>query len=376
MNNPPTLSAVVLCAGKGERTGLPYNKVLHRIGSKTVLEQTLDTFTRIPFERITVVVPNAEMQVFEEIIKQYPNVCAVTGGATRAESALNGLLAYRSDIVVIHDGARPYTSKELILRSIASAAEYGSGVAAVRCTDTVKRIDDSGKIQSLDRSRLFNMQTPQTFEYDRIVQAYRTVKELCTDDAEVYERAGYEVKLVDGEYSNIKITTAGDLFGIADNCRIGVGFDVHRLVEGRPLVLGGVKIDYSRGLLGHSDADVLIHAIMDALLSAANYPDIGVLFPDTDDKYLGISSVTLLEEVVKLVRDKYAITNVSAVIAAQKPKLAPIIPQIRKKLASVLGIDISRINVSATTTEGLGIIGSGDAIAADASCILTENNRK
>lgn len=376
MNNPPSLSAVVLCAGKGERSGLPYNKVLHQIGSKTVLEQALDTFSQIPFERITVVASSADIKKIDELVKPYTNACTVIGGATRAESALNGLLAYRSDIVVIHDGARPYASKELILRSIDCAKEFGSGVAAVHCTDTVKQQDENGQVKSLDRSRLFNMQTPQTFKYDEILQAYKTVDCPCTDDAEVYERAGHAVKLVDGEYSNIKITTASDLFGLSENCRIGVGFDVHKLIEGRPLILGGVKIDYERGLLGHSDADALIHAVMDALLSAADCPDIGVLFPDTDDKYLGISSVTLLEEVIKLVKSKgYVVSTVSAVIAAQKPKLAAIIPDIRKKLASVLCIDVSRINVSATTTEGLGIIGSGDAIAANASCILTEDKR-
>lgn len=376
MNNPPSLSAVVLCAGKGERAGLPYNKVLHRIGSKTVLERVLDTFSQIPFERITVVVSSADVKEIDELVRQYTNVHTVIGGATRPESALNGLLAYRSDIVVIHDGARPYASKELILRSIECAKEFGSGVAAVHCTDTVKQLDEKGVVTSLDRSRLFNMQTPQTFKYDEILQAYKTVDCPCTDDAEVYERAGFAVKLVDGEYSNKKITTASDLFGLSENCRIGVGFDVHRLVEGRPLILGGVEIEYERGLLGHSDADVLIHAVMDALLSAADCPDIGVLFPDTDDKYLGISSVTLLEEVVRLVKSKsYTATSVSAVIAAQKPKLAPVIPDIRKKIASVLCIDVSRVNVSATTTEGLGIVGSGDAIAANASCILTEDEK-
>lgn len=367
----------MLCAGKGERTGLPYNKVLHRIGSKTVLECTLDTFSQIPFERITVVASSADIREIDALVKQYDNVRTVTGGATRSESALNGLLAYRSDIAVIHDGARPYASKELILRSIESAKEFGSGVAAVRCTDTVKQQDENGNIKSLDRSRLFNMQTPQTFRYDEIVQAYKAIAYPCTDDAEVYERTGHAVKLVDGEYSNKKITTASDLFGLSENCRIGVGFDVHRLVEGRPLILGGVHIDHPRGLLGHSDADVLVHAVMDALLSAADCPDIGVLFPDTDDKYLGISSLTLLEKVVGLVQSKgYSISSVSAVIAAQSPKLAPIIPEIRKKLAAALCIDVSRINVSATTTEGLGIIGSGDAIAANASCILTEKDRK
>ena len=198
-----------------------------------------------------------------------------------------------------------------------------------------------------------------------------------TDDAEAYERAGYSPRLVDGSYDNIKITTATDLLRLSQNNKIGVGYDVHRLVEGRPLILGGVRIEHEKGLLGHSDADVLTHAVMDALLSAAGLPDIGVLFPDTDDRFDGISSLKLLKEVLNKLREReLEIVNVSAVAIAQKPKLSPVIKDIRASLAAALETDNARVNVSATTTEGLGIVGNGDAIAATASCILSERTEK
>ena len=371
----PSVGAIILCAGKGERTGLTYNKVLHRMGVKTVLETTLDAFKQANVSNITVVAAQDDLNSIIELTAPYDGVSVVTGGFTRFESVLCGLKAHKCDIVIIHDGARPFVTVDIIERSVMSAIEYGSGIAAVKTIDTVKQLDENGNMHSMPRDKLLNMQTPQTFRYSEILKAYESAKGSFTDDAEVYESAGYSPRPIEGSYDNIKITTAADLIKQTPrNCRIGVGFDVHRLVDGRPLILGGVKIDYPRGLDGHSDADVLVHAIMDALLSATGLPDIGVLFPDTDDKYLGASSMGLLERVVTMIAERnYTIENVSAVIIAQRPKLAPIINDIRASLSHTLGIDFSRINVSATTTERLGLIGSGDAIASDASCILSES---
>ncbi|MCH5166117.1 MAG: 2-C-methyl-D-erythritol 2,4-cyclodiphosphate synthase [Clostridiales bacterium] len=370
---PVSVGAVVLCAGKGERTGLPYNKVLHQIGQKTVLELVIDRFIEADIQDITVVAAECDIERIKELTSPYPSVSIVLGGATRAQSVLNGLNAITCDIVAIHDGARPFVTQEVIARTVSSAIAYGSGIASVPSTDTVKSVDDDGTVHSLPRASIFNMQTPQTFRRSEILEAYNSVTGEFTDDAEVYEHCGYSPRLVEGDYANIKITTASDLLRVLPHdCRIGVGFDVHRLVPSRKLVLGGVEIDFERGLDGHSDADVLVHAIMDALLSAADCPDIGVLFPDTDSKYLGISSMKLLDEVVKTVRQKkFEICSISAVIAAQRPKLAPVIKDIRNSLARAIGIGIERINISATTTERLGLIGSGDAIAANASCIMT-----
>ena len=368
------LGAVILCGGKGERTGLPYNKVLHAVGQKTVLERVLDTFSQCGFSKITVVASKSDFDKIRELSEGYDGITVAIGGATRAESVLNGLKACPCDIVAIHDGARPYATKELVLRTIAAVKEFGSVVAAVPATDTVKMIFD-GAAKSLPRDQLVNMQTPQTFIYSEILRAYKSLETAVTDDAEAFERIGGKVHIVDGEYSNIKITTASDLYRcVPAACRIGVGYDVHRLAENRPLILGGINVPYDKGLLGHSDADVLTHAIMDALLSAADCPDIGVLFPDTDDRYLGASSIALLREVLRVIGSRgYTVQSVSAVIIAQAPKLMHVIPDIRKNLAEVIGIDASRLNVSATTTEKLGTIGKAQAIASSATCILTEN---
>ena len=367
------IAAVIVCAGKGERSGLPYNKVLHYIGHKTVLEKSLDAFSE-HVRHITVVSSADDLSAVKDITTAYNNVAVVTGGDTRAQSVYAGLKAYACDIVLIHDGARPFVTSDIIQRAIDSAIKYGSGIAAVPSVDTVKRLEND-IAHSLPRSQLFNAQTPQAFRYSEILSAYDNAQGSFTDDAEVYEQAGYSPRLTDGDYNNIKVTTPNDFINLLPKtCRIGVGVDVHRLVPDRKLILGGVTLDYELGLLGHSDADVLTHAIMDALLSAADLPDIGALFPDTDDKYLGISSITLLKEVLAHVKRKgLEIGNISAVVIAQKPKLAPVINDIRHSLADALGISVTQINVSATTTEKLGIIGEGNAIAANASCILTEN---
>ncbi|MDE6028996.1 MAG: 2-C-methyl-D-erythritol 4-phosphate cytidylyltransferase [Clostridiales bacterium] len=369
-NVPLNIAAVIVCAGKGERSGLAYNKILHLIGRKTVLEKSLDAFSCTRVKHITVVTAEDDIAAVRSITSAYDDITVVLGGATRAQSVYAGLKAYPCDVVLIHDGARPFVSPAVIERTVDSAIERGSGIAAVPCVDTVKRVRN-GKVQSMPRAELFNAQTPQAFRYAEIMDAYARAVGTFTDDAEVYESAGYSPCLVDGEYDNVKLTTPADFTAPTKSSRIGVGFDLHRLVEGRKLILGGVTLDYRLGLLGHSDADVLTHAIMDALLSAADLPDIGVLFPDTDDRYLGISSITLLKQVLgEVTRKGYGIGNISAVVIAQQPKLAPIIPDIRRSLASALGICIKQINVSATTTERLGLIGEGNAIAANASCIL------
>ncbi|MDE5563099.1 MAG: 2-C-methyl-D-erythritol 4-phosphate cytidylyltransferase [Clostridiales bacterium] len=369
-NDPANIAAVIVCAGKGERSGLAYNKILHLIGHKTVLEKSLDVFLRTRVKHITVVTSEGDISAVRDITSAYDDITVVTGGDTRAKSVYAGLKAYPCDIVLIHDGARPYVTADIIECAVDSAIEHGSGIAAVPCVDTVKRVQ-GGKAHSLPRAELFNAQTPQAFRYSEILDAYSRADGVFTDDAEVYENAGYTPRLVEGSYDNKKLTTPADFTAPAKSSRIGIGFDLHRLVDGRKLILGGVTLDYHLGLFGHSDADVLTHAIMDALLSAADLPDIGVLFPDTDDKYLGISSITLLKQVLGEVQRKgYVIVNISAVVIAQQPKLAPVIGEIRRSLAAALNIDIKQINVSATTTEKLGLIGEGNAIAANASCIL------
>ena len=368
-----TACAVIVCAGKGERSGLAYNKVLHCIGHKTVLETALDAFFAAKISRIVVVASKADEAQIRELTAPYGEITVCLGGQTRAQSVHNGLKALGScDVVAIHDGARPFITPDIINASIASAEKFGSGIVAVPVVDTIKQVADGEIVRTLPRSELYAMQTPQTFRYADIVAAYeRGDCDGCTDDAEVYSRAGFTPRIVLGSYDNIKITTASDLFRAFSPDSIGAGFDVHVLKSGLPLYLGGVEIPHDKGLVGHSDADVLIHAIMDALLSAAGLPDIGVLFPDTAEEFRGIRSTILLDRVCKEIKNAgFGIVNVSAVIIAQQPKLAGHIDSIRDSLARILSVDKAQVNVSATTTERLGIIGNGDAIASSASCLL------
>lgn len=376
------IGAVIVCAGKGERTGLSYNKILYPVGQKTLLDLTLEKFAASAVTHAVIVAAKNDADEIKRIASDFCGLsCTVTtGGDTRTQSVRNGLdCLYGSfgdgcgfDCIVVHDGARPFVTPDLIDRCVASAKRYGSGIAAVRAIDTIRR-GTAEASTVMPRAELYNIQTPQAFDADALIAAYKATNGDYTDDAQIFELNGGKIHLVEGNYDNIKVTTAADLFKLPSSQRIGTGYDVHRLVAERPFILGGITIPSDKGLLGHSDADVLIHAVMDALLSAAGLPDIGVLFPDTDDRYLGISSTTLLKDVSERVAAYgYSINNISAVVIAQKPKLAPHIPAMRASLAALLGIDISQINISATTTEGLGIVGSGDAIAVNAACILTE----
>ncbi|MCI8413994.1 MAG: 2-C-methyl-D-erythritol 2,4-cyclodiphosphate synthase [Clostridia bacterium] len=366
------IAALVLCAGSGRRTGLGYNKILYSLGRKSVLETTLDAFAQSSVQDVYLVINPADEDAIRALVAPYENIRLVYGGDTRMQSVRNGLQAANGcEIVVIHDGARPFVTPALINATIAEAAAHGSGISSLPATDTIKQTDKQC-VRTLPRDTLRIAQTPQTFVYAQIAKAYETVTEECTDDAEVYERAGYIPRLIQGDYENIKITTTADLFrGTPQRTKMGIGYDVHRLVAGRKLILGGVEIAHTKGLEGHSDADVLTHAITDALLSAAGLPDIGVLFPDNDPKTEGICSLLLLDKAAALLAEKgFSIGNISAVVMAQKPKLMTHIPVMRKTLAERLHIETDRVNISATTTETLGIVGEEKGMAASASCLL------
>ncbi len=375
-SNNRKVGAVVVCAGKGSRAGLGYNKILHCVGNKTVLERTLDAFVG-KAQSVVVVISAQDEARIAELVSAYPDVKLCYGGATRFDSVYNGLRALEDcDVALIHDGARPYVSPTVIDECIRSAKLRGSGIAAVPAVDTVKIVSGDRIVSELDRDKLVNVQTPQAFYYKDILSAYERAissgKTDYTDDSAVYAAAGNAPTVVYGDYGNIKITSQTDLFRFApQGARIGTGFDVHRLVEGRKLILGGVHIPFNLGLLGHSDADVLTHAVMDALLSAAGLPDIGVLFPDDSAETDGISSMKLLENVLdRLDESKLRISSVSAVVIAQKPRLAEHIDNIKRSLARAIRMNEPNVNVSATTTEHLGTIGKGEAIAASAVCLL------
>lgn len=302
----------------------------------------------------------------------------VLGGAERRDSVWRGLqeLAAGTDIVLIHDAARPFVSPRVIDACIDAVRRYGAAVVARPLVDTLKRATADGDIAAtVDRRALWGAQTPQGFRVDLLHATYaRAIDEdwPATDDAAIVERAGHRVHLVEGEAMNFKITQPEDLALAARLLtgppRTGIGYDVHRLVPGRALVLGGVTVPFTHGLLGHSDADVLTHAIMDALLGAAALGDIGRHFPDTDARYHGVSSIALLADVhTLLTATGFVPGNIDAVLVAQAPKVAPFVPEMRAKLAGALHLRVEQVSVKATTTEGLGFTGDGTGMAAYAT---------
>lgn len=367
MKSSLKVTAVVLCAGMGERAKLGYNKILHPYGGCSVAARTVKKFER--FDRIVVVCSPEDKETLKSLI-DCEKAEYVYGGATRTESVRNALKAVvNTDIVIIHDGARPFVTKEIIDKSVASAIEYGSGIAAIKSVNAIKYFKD-GKAVTLNRDDVFSVQTPQSFRFDEIKKAYDSVAGNFADDSEVYELAGFSPTLTEGSRDNVKLTEPADFFGLNDVYRIGFGFDVHRFEKCRDLILCGRKFNYEKGLLGHSDADAPVHAIMDALLSAAGMPDIGVLFPDNDPKYKDANSIKLLESVRESVCSRFEIVNVSVCIIAQKPKIAPYVSQMRQNLANALNIAAERVNISATTSELLGITGDGSGLAASADVLI------
>ena len=369
------VDAVLVAAGASRRMG--FDKLSFRLpDGRTVLETSLAAFASHPAVSRIVLVAGEN----REICLALAAACAkpavvVQGGATRADSVRAGVLAAEGDLVAIHDAARPFVSAAVIDRALEAAARTGAAAPAVPVKDTVKIAAADGLVQSTpDRSTLYAVQTPQCFDRARYLQALERVKgeqaSAVTDDCSLFELAGFPVQLVEGEYANRKITTIEDLKG--ESCmRIGHGYDVHRLVEGRKLILGVVEIPYEKGLLGHSDADVLLHAISDALLGAAALGDIGRHFPDTDPRYKGADSLELLRQVGMLLRRSgHTVGNIDATVLCQAPKLAPHIPAMRQNIARVLELPEDAVSVKATTEEKLGFTGAGEGVAAHAVALI------
>ena len=361
-------AAILLCAGGSTRMG--FDKLLTPIAGKTAIERSLNALVLGGAEEIVFAVSHATRGFVEGLACPLPRKI-VEGGATRAQSVKNALAAMENvDIVAIHDAARCIVSPETVRESIKSAEEHGSGVGAGRVTDTIVQLDD-GKVLPLDRSKLIRMQTPQTFQFSRIKQAYdHGDLSAVTDDCALYIAAGYAPTFVftEGEAANQKLTTGEDwALALATYARFGTGFDTHRLVEGRKLILGGVEIPFERGLLGHSDADVLTHAIMDALLGAAGLGDIGRLFPDTDMAYKGADSIALLAEVIRRIEAlPLRVAHVDATIIAQRPKIKPHAAAMQARLAEAMHVSSDFVSIKATTTEGMNDEGKGLCISASA----------
>ncbi len=372
------ISVILACAGSGNRMNLGYNKLRYEVSNMSIFEMTLSKFIRDDISQIIVTTSEEDLEYFKSKTKGFEkDIKFVLGGKERSDSIFNALqeIDKDTDLVVIHDGARPFVTTQILDDAIDTAIKYGSAITCVSPVDSI-RIMDGDSTSTLDRDKVLLVQTPQIFKYDSILRAYALARNdnnlNYKDDASLYEHYIGKVYITNGSKDNIKITTKDDLCHlIPQHYFVGCGWDTHELVEGRKLILGGIDIPHTKGLLGHSDADVLTHAIMDALLSASHNKDIGHLFPDSDPQYKGISSLLLLKEVVKILdSENYVINNISAVIMAQKPKLAPHLDSIQAKLAETMGIDVNKITLTSTTTEKLGLVGHEEAISVNAYCSL------
>ena len=367
------VSAVLVAAGSSTRMG--FDKLSFDLGGETVLHRSIHAFEQDPLVTEIVLVAGKNRAFVEQQAADCTKpVQIVTGGTTRAESAKNGVLAAAGELVAVHDAARPFVSQAVITAALEAAARCGAAAPAVPVKDTIKAAArGNGKIvpdaclvyTTPDRSTLYAVQTPQCFDRAEYLAALEELDaekaRLVTDDCSLFELTGRAVQLTQGDYANYKITTREDLPRPEQKeehkMRIGHGYDVHRLVEGRKLILGGVEVPFEKGLLGHSDADVLAHAVMDAVLGAAALGDIGQHFPDNDPA-----------EILK--EHGFRIENIDATLLCQRPKLAPYIPAMRQNLADAFGLPVDAVSVKATTEEHLGFTGEGLGIAAHAVALI------
>jgi 2-C-methyl-D-erythritol 4-phosphate cytidylyltransferase/2-C-methyl-D-erythritol 2,4-cyclodiphosphate synthase len=419
------VTAIVAAGGRGERFGGTPAKQLLTIGGRALLERSVSALASHPSIDELIVALSADLvsdppAYLRDAAWAGKPVRLVAGGARRQDSVANAFRAIsdRTEMIVIHDAARPFVSDDLISRTIAAAAESGAAVAALQARDTVKLVrgpvlHEPGAAppgagpsirelivgSTLPRELVFLAQTPQAFRRNvlRDALALGDTAATATDEASLAERAGHPVRLVEGDVANIKITTPEDLHMAdaivraaerdrtgevpgtrrpAGTGRAGIGYDLHRLVAGRPLLLGGVTIPFERGLAGHSDADAVCHAIIDALLGAAGAGDIGRHFPDTDPQWKGASSLGLLQRVAGMLRDRgLEVGNIDASVIAERPKLAPYIDAMRANIAEALGMSADRVSVKGKTNEGVGELGRGEAIAVHAVALVRASHK-
>ena len=420
------VTAIIAAGGRGQRLGAAQPKQLLEIGGRAILERSVTAFLAHPDVDAVVVALPADLAAAPPDYLRSPSSSGtqqkplriVAGGERRQDSVANAfaVVAPHSDVIVIHDAARPFASADLIARTIVAAAETGAALAAVQSRDTVKQASISTAPgaqerilvrETLSRDTIYLAQTPQAFRRDVLASALAVTAD-ATDEASLAEQAGHAVRIVDGETANIKITTAADLAlaqaiaaasanaecglrtaesGTTNSAlnsairtphsalprtgRAGTGYDLHRLVDGRPLVLGGVTIRSDRGALGHSDADVVCHAATDAILGAACLGDIGRHFPDTDARWKDASSLELLRRAVALVAEQgLEVGNVDVTVILERPKIKDHVDAMRAAVAGAIGIDASRVSIKGKTNEGVDAVGRGEAIAAHAIALV------
>jgi 2-C-methyl-D-erythritol 4-phosphate cytidylyltransferase/2-C-methyl-D-erythritol 2,4-cyclodiphosphate synthase len=378
---PGRVAAIVAAAGQGTRFG--GRKQFALLGGRSVLARSVSAAVAHADELVVVVPAGEEQRAGEEIRPlslPIPHQ-VIAGRSTRAGSVRSGLQALGADCrwVLIHDGVRPCATPDLFRRVLSAAMEVGAAVPVLPCSDTLKRVEGARVVETVDRAVLRLAQTPQGFEVDRLRRAHELLgdgSDAFTDEAGLCEAAGFPVAAVQGEAGNVKITHAADLArleqverGLA-RPRIGFGFDCHPFAKGRSLVLGGVTFP-GDGLQGHSDADVVAHAVADALLGAAGLGDLGRHFPEGDPATLGADSLELLSAVgAKVRRAGFRLENVDLTVAARRPRIAPEAEAMCAKLAAALDIERSRVNVKATSGDGLGFVGRAEGIAAQAVALL------
>ncbi len=365
---------ILLCAGSAARMG--FDKLTTPIMGRTAIERSADALLAGGVTELVLTVNDGTRAYVETLAFPVPHK-VVTGGDTRQMSVYHALLAADGDIAVIHDAARAFVTPETVRLCIESAISHGSGIAAIKAVDTAFLMD-SDELTPVSREHLYLMQTPQCFRYADIRSAYALLTAPATDDCTLYVRAGFQPTFVPASAANFKLTTPADWARaermLSQSARYGTGYDTHRLVEGRKLILGGVDIPYEKGLLGHSDADVLVHAVMDALLGAAALGDIGKHFPDTDLQYKGADSLALMRRVgILLAEHGYRIVNVDATVIAERPKLSPHMPAMRQNMADALNVPVATVSVKATTTEGMNDEGRGLCISAQAIASVAAN---
>ncbi|WP_296584309.1 bifunctional 2-C-methyl-D-erythritol 4-phosphate cytidylyltransferase/2-C-methyl-D-erythritol 2,4-cyclodiphosphate synthase [Xanthobacter sp.] len=381
--------AIVVAAGRGSRAGGPLPKQYQQLGGEPVLRRTLRLFCEHPaVTAVLAVIHTDDSGLFADAAKGLPKILApVSGGATRQESVRAGLEALAGTgaptVVLVHDAARPYATPDLIARAIAAAGEADAAIPVLAVTDTVKRVDTAGLVEeTVDRAALRAVQTPQAFRYAPLVAAHRAAAEsgvaTLTDDASVMEWAGHRVATFAGETGNIKLTTAEDMIRAAastladlPDVRTGTGFDVHAFGPGDHVMLGGVAVPHGFGLVGHSDADVGLHALTDALLGALCDGDIGAHFPPSDPQWRGASSDRFLAHAVEKVKARGGrIAHLDLTLICEAPKVGPHRDAIRAEITRITGVPAVRISVKATTTEKLGFTGRREGIAAMASATI------
>jgi 2-C-methyl-D-erythritol 4-phosphate cytidylyltransferase/2-C-methyl-D-erythritol 2,4-cyclodiphosphate synthase len=382
-----SVAALIVAAGRGVRSGGGIPKQYRRIGADPVIRLSLSRFLSQPkIGHVQPVIHPDDEMLYSDATRGLGVPKPVHGGATRQDSVMAGLSALvslRPDIVLVHDAARPFASAELLDRAIAAGASSGAAIPALPVTDTVKQVDDKGAVvATLDRGQLRVVQTPQAFHFDKLLEAHHRAvdggRHDFPDDASLAEWAGLKVTTFEGDAANVKLTTPDDFVRAealrspaAMESRTGFGFDVHAFAAGDHVTLGGVRIAHGKGLSGHSDADVALHAVVDAILGALADGDIGAHFPPSDPQWRGASSDRFLSFAVERVAQRNGrIVHIDVTIVCEEPKIGPHRDAMRARIAEIAGISPDRVGVKATTSERMGFTGRGEGIVAYANATV------